>query len=296
MGVRKKPDYKLIEKFLELEEPHKHDFKLELRNEQLNEFYSPLERMLYFKRKCVGGDPDCCDLVMSIMCVLLDYNGIENEGYEGRSIYLPTGEDKKNKIETDTAYSFISLYKGALQENLPNYWELCRKYGMKGSFTDAKVYEKFYAHRDEFSLRGYNDSLLEQFDTFAYLTHSIGNFWVGPEGFNCKDPRSKASEYKKVWDKFDRVDLFLDWVARGETYPEWEQWFGKNGFSTYTDFFYNRIVTSPGTQEIDLKESELINLDDSKNLTDRLQVINNIILSRGKRMVMDLADAVYNSN
>lgn len=202
-------------------------------------------------------------------------------GYEGRQIYL----NDNITVETDTANSFISIYKGALMNNVPNYYELCDKYKITGSFMED--YEKIYAHRDEFSLKGYNNELLEEFIIFSGLTHSIGNFIIGPIGFNAADSKSKSSRNKKNWSKFDRIDLFLERVSLGDTYSEWEKWYSENCFSTYNDFFYSNIEKHLESNKIDLRKSTLIDLG-SQDLTERLRVINKVIIDRGNKMVNDL--------
>lgn len=285
MSELKQPNTELICKYINsTKDFSKFDFKL--MNEALKAFDSSLERELFFKRESTKvPDPDCCELTMSIMCILLRKNGIDVKGYEGRYIYL-SGENI-DVIETDTANSFISLYKGALMQNVPNYFQLCDKYNITGSFTSE--YEKIYAHRDEFSLKGYDDTLLTQFEEFANLTHSIGNFVLGPKGFNTKDPKAKGKIMMRDWKQFDRMDIFLEKVANRQTYNSWETWYEKNCFSTYTNYFYSNIVNYPETDIVNLKESTIINLG-NENLAERIRLINTIILSRGKQMVQDLIE------
>ena len=107
--------YENVKRFLKIEEPWCYDFKRE--NNRLKSISDPLERMLAFKKKgyVSGFDPDCSELTMSIMCALLDLNGLldldklGNDGFgviDGRHICLSGGEI----VETDTAQLFhISL-------------------------------------------------------------------------------------------------------------------------------------------------------------------------------------------
>ena len=105
----------MIDKFLKRDNPEMFDMKT-----QWIDIEDSLERELYFKRTCCKvPDPDECELTMSIMCVLLKGNGLDVIGYEGRHIILQDG----SKIETDTANSFISIYKGALITLHPNYMD-----------------------------------------------------------------------------------------------------------------------------------------------------------------------------
>ena len=280
MSKLKQPNIELLRWFINLDNPSTYDFKL--LNTCLKQCQNPLERELLFKRSSTRvPDPDSCELTMSIMCILLIKNGVQVMGYKGRHIYL----SDNIIVETDTANSFISIYKGALMNNVPNYYQLCDKYKITGSFM--KEYEKIYAHRDEFSLNGYNNELLEEFIIFAGLTHSIGNFIIGPKGFNAADSKSKSSFNKNNWSKFDRIDLFLERVSLGETYSEWEKWYSENCFSTYNDFFYSNIEQHCENNKVDLKKSTLIDLG-YQDLTERLRVINKVIIDRGNKMVKDL--------
>jgi len=272
-----KPNLKLIDEFLENKEPELFDMKT-----LWIDIEDSLERELYFKRRCCKvPDPDECELTMSIMCVLLKGNGFDVIGYEGRHIILQDG----SKIETDTANSFISLYKGALITLHPTYMEFLDKYNIKGSFTNA--YEQIYEHRDEISFDKYDVELYNLFKEFAMLTHSIGNFVLGPLGFNCADPKSKAKLYSaKRWSTFDRMDLFLLGVGGGETYDEWERWYSEHLNSTYTNFFYSDLKKT-ANNEVVLSESTLVNLGND-DIHIRLKTINGLIKDRGNAMIADL--------
>ena len=274
------PNLELVKDYLRTPDPAYFDFKLMEKSFEC--ISDALERELKYKREHKVQDPDCCELTMSIMCLLLEKNGISVKGFEGRHIELSNNVF----IETDTANSFISLYKGALMENIPDYSELCTKHGIKDGLTQN--YEKFHAHRDEFSLEGYNDELLILFKQFACLTHTIGNFIVGPKNFNCADKKSKSHLFSaKSWKNFDRIDKFLECVAMGKTYESWEEWFSENCFSTYNNYFYKEIVYQKGKEAIDLSQSKLIDLGNN-DMIKRMKLINEIILLRGKAMVKDL--------
>ena len=280
----KQPNIELVKKYLEKDDPVYFDFKL--MEKSFVGLSDELERELTYKGQQLRNkvpDPDCCELAMSIMCLLLEKNGISVKGFEGRHIEL----NNDVTIETDTANSFISLYKGALMQNIPDYSALCKKYEIEGSFT--KNYEKIYAHRDEFSLVGHNDELLMLFKQFAYLTHTIGNFIVGPEGFNCADKKSKSNLFSpRLWSNFDRIDKFLERVAMGKTYASWEKWFSENCFSTYNNYFYKEIVCKKGKDAVDLSQSKVIDL--GENIVKRVTLINEIICRRGEAMIRDLRE------
>ena len=225
-----KPHLNSIKWFLEeIEEPWSYDFKKEKRSLARRSY--PIDRMLAFKRNPCGFDPDCEELTMSIMCVLLSYKGLENDGYSGRHITLKSGM----VIETDTANSFISLYKKALKANIPDYKGNCEKLGIKKGFVEEL--DKILDHKDVFTLERNNDELLKEFVRFAELTHSIGNFIVGPYAFNSIDSKSKAR-------CSDRFDLFLKKVAEGGAYDSWYEWFSKHSLSTYNEFFLYSLYQS----------------------------------------------------
>lgn len=272
-----KPNLNLIDEFLKNENPELFDMKT-----QWIDIEDSLERELYFKRKCCKvPDPDACELTMSIMCVLLKENGFDVIGYKGRHILLQDG----SKIETDTANSFISLYKGALITLHPTYMGFLNKYNITGSFMDA--YEQIYEHRDEIAFDKYDIELYYLFKEFSALTHSIGNFVLGPCGFNCAAPKSKAKLYSaKSWSTFDRMDLFLLRVGAGDTYDEWERWYSENLKSTYTNFFYSELKKTEDNKFV-LSESKLIDLGD-KDMHIRLKAVNSLIKERGSAMVNDL--------
>lgn len=282
-----KPNIELVNSFLEKGNCELFDMK-----KQWIDIENPLERELYFKRKCCKvPDPDKCDLTMSIACILLKGNGFDVVGYSGRHVILGNGD----RIETDTANSFISLYKGALMTCLPNYYVLLKQFNITGSFKNE--YEKIYAHRDLFSLLGADKKLYELFNEFANMTHCIGNFVFGPVGFNCADKKSKAKIISaKKWSLFDRMDIFLDKIANSEIYESWKEWYSNYMKSTYTYFFYDEIAyNQDGT--VDLNGSKLIDLG-IYDMKKRIETINSIIKSRGAKMANDLnqymGDSIWN--
>lgn len=272
-----RPNLNLIDEFLKNEKPELFDMKTQWINIE-----NPLERELYFKYRCYKvHDPDKCELVMSIMCVLLKGNGFDVIGYIGRYIIIRDG----SIIETDTANSFISLYKGALITLHPTYRDFLKKYNIKGAFKNA--YEQIYEHRNEISFEKYDIELYGLLKEFALLTHSIGNFVLGPLGFNYANPKSKAKLYSaRRWSTFDRMDLFLSGVSAGNTYDEWKRWYSENMMSTYTNFFYTDCKKTEDNKVI-LSEWELVNLGD-ENMHIRLKTINCLIKDRGAAMVNDL--------
>lgn len=279
----KQPNVELVREFLAEETPYEYDFKT--LNQCSKNIDDPLERELVFKRRSTKvDDPDACELTMSIMCLLLMSKGHKVEGYEGRSIHLENGEI----FDTDTANSFISVYKGSLMTCIPNYNELCDKHNITGSFSQE--YENIFAHRDEFTLKNHDDELLEEFEKFAKLNHAIGNFVLGPKGVNAGDTYSKASRYIRTWEKFDRMDLFLQRVADNDMYDSWVKIYEDYFDDFYLESYYENVVRKEnGT--VDFGKSKLKSLD-TDTLTERVKLTNQIIIDRGQKMVADLQQFV----
>ena len=209
-----KPNYDLVKEFLKKGNPKEYDFKLE--NDSLKGKTDGLIRELTFKKNPNGFDPDCSELCMSLQCVLLQAKGIEVIGYNGRTIIV-FREGRYEILETDTINSFWTLYKKALQTNIPNYWQICKKHNIKGSLKDNL--RIVIDNIGEFDIGKNNKDLAAEINRFACLTHSIGNFVVGPSGFNCQDEYSKANLHRNNdWSNFDRIDLFL-----GSLMNSWHQ-------------------------------------------------------------------------
>lgn len=277
-----KADKEMVKDFLKRDEPEKYDFKMEYKSP--SEIQDDLERFMVHKFYALCGiDPDKSKLTMSIMCLLLEMKGYDVKGYEGRYIYL---NDSDVDLETDTANSFLSLYKGALKSYVPAYEELCDEFEIN---TFTKDFEKFFENRYKFTLKGFNDDLLKEFEKFARLTHTIGNFILGPKGFNCSDPKAKSKVYPaKHWRRFDRMDLFLGAVAEGNTHDEWKRWFEGNIYSTYLEDYFETIVfVDKSKTRVDLKKSILKDLESDELIND-IALINQLIIGRGERIISDL--------
>ena len=58
-----------------------------------------------------------------------------------------------------------------------------------------------------------------QFEVFSNLVHSLGNFVLGPKGFNCVKGKKKFG---------DRMDLFFNGIKNNRNYIDWKDWFNNN--------------------------------------------------------------------
>lgn len=278
----RKPNYELVTEFLKKESPEYYDFKLE--SSVLKEEENVLLRELTFKKNPNGFDPDCTDLCMTLQCALLEAKGIEVKGYCGRSVVIFRNE-RYEILETDTINSFWSIYKRALMTEVPDYTTKCKVLQIKGSLKDnlaVVISDIRKGKRSVFDIAQYKSELAEEIETFARLTHSIGNFMVGPNGFNCKDDYSKAKIYSnRNWSCFDRIDLFLASLV-DSAHQDWYEWFLKNIQSLNLEMYFE-------TQESELRDRSLVDLG-GDDLLSRIRLINSLIKKRGTEMVTQLKE------
>jgi hypothetical protein len=95
---------------------------------------------------------------------------------------------------------------------------------------------------------------------FSELTHTIGNFNIGPKGFNMAKGRAFNWQSKK----FDRFDCFC------QKEIEQRNWFYELRFDTFMDMYFK-------------SDGSLVPLDD-------IEVVNDLIMQRGKRIVKKLRE------
>ena len=274
----KKPNILIVKEFLEKEKPEEYDFKF--LDDNLKKYDNALVRQLQYKNMKNKRDPDCSELNMSIQCILLSAKGYEVEGYIGRYIVLLDG----TILETDTINSFISMYKGALITWLNDYKEICISIGATGGFLNELG--KIIRNIDKFEIG--NQNLSNEINVLASRAHTIGNFNVGPIGFNCKNMFSKAKLYSaKNWECFDRFDLFIKNVICNKAMSQWKEWFSYNIFSTFLDNYFEKIYLAE-PNKIDFQRSLLVDI--GIKIEDRIPLVNNLILKRGQCMVKALRD------
>ncbi len=137
-----------------------------------------------------------------------------------------TFEYHGQKLETDTLNSFES-----------RYWQATREERKNDSFT-----------------------------RFAQLTHAIGNFAVGPAGFNrLKGPYEEAQQTGD-WTNFDRFDSFC--INR----PDMLRWFFEHRDEIFMEMYFEN--------------------DGSIVPLDNINTVNDLIVERGKKIAAKLKKIV----
>lgn len=278
-------NYELVRERMMQEASVKYDFKKEFKPQEgyydLVKEENPIKRFLKYKwnaQKSSKIDCDMTDLSMSIQCVLLQSRGIIVNGYIGRKIECidnKTGEIYY--VETDTINSLWTTYKREVINTIPEYKSKCKKLGIKGSLKNNLP--TFIEHYEEFDIANIDNKLAEEFEKFAILTHSVGNFCIGPVGFN----KAKADLFSpKQVEKFDRLDLFLK-SLHDKKISHCEEWFSNHIEDTFLKMYFDRIDYNED-KTVNLVTSDYIPFD-TMDLIERLKTINNLIEIRGKEIV-----------
>jgi hypothetical protein len=224
-------------------------------------------------RKNQKFDADRCKLAMSIWCLLLEHADFVKEvkGYYGRTIVYVDNSGAEVEIETDTVNSFETelnkfirkvldrRFKEKLKDLYPDKeikktWVYLYKNGIK--IINGELVEDWYheslreekdLNRDWWLIDNYEEIFDERFLTaseiinlsalneFAKRVHTIGNFMIGPKGFNWDDKKAK-SNYE------DRFDKFMKEVLSCKDYEEWKKWFEHAKSILYIDdYFENKF-------------------------------------------------------
>lgn len=222
-------------------------------------------------------DCDCCDLVMQIWCLIVKMaKNARNISYSGRVISYETEDGKHFKIETDTMNSLETSFNGFTRKIIEGKYKTSwadlytKGKGVCGSEIINNKWTKTdedARNRDEWLLE-YWDEIFNfeketgegkaylQYEEFANLIHTLGNFLLGPEGFNCKSPNAKS--------KFaDKICLFLPgiWNKQHSCQEclEWVQWFQDNQDILFLeDFCEGGDIFAKGSFA-DLTEIETVN-------------------------------------
>lgn len=273
-------NYELVKEFILKGDPLRYDFKYEYIEQSrkkrypLDEEDNPIKRFLIYKwmaKKSSEIDCDKTDLTMSIMSILLESKGLEVEGYKGRYIYLKN--NAVSCVETDTINSCWSIYKKMLISTIPDWKGLCKSVGIySGSGLLSEKNLKIMIDKyDQFNVK-----LEAGLTEFASLTHSIGNFCVGPVGFNTKKGQKKD----------DRIDLYLKEIfdRNPKVYDtEAEKWFNKENIeATFLDTY---IYNWEDNKDSSLSLREYICVSLGEKLEDRPVIVNDLIVNRGEKMI-----------
>mgnify|MGYP000916273404 FL=1 len=106
----------------------------------------------------------------------------------------------------------------------------------------------------------------DSFIRFAHLTHTIGNFAVGPAGFNClKGPYDEAKQTGD-WTNFDRFDAFC------KKHADMQSWFFEHRYEILMEMYFKN-------------DGSIIPLDN-------INTVNDLIVERGKKIVAKLKKIV----
>jgi hypothetical protein len=101
------------------------------------------------------------------------------------------------------------------------------------------------------------------FKRFAHLTHTLGNFGVGPEGFNFLKGNYQERKRTGDWSNFDRFDSFC------KEYDSMREWFYKHRHETIMEMYFEA--------------------DGSVVSLDNIDIVNKLIIERGKKIVSKLS-------
>lgn len=269
------------------------------------EKFSNVEGILGFKqykqafRKGSKFDCDRCDLVMSIWCVLLelDENVKSVNGYAKREIEYIDVNERKISVETDTMNSLeteLNVYiRNFIESKYEDKWGglYLRGAGIEDGMVVEGVFPEKYRKSCEFNrdkwlidfypqifnkekLTDRENELLEAFERYSNLTHTIGNFMIGPVGFNYSDAKAKSKSS-------DRVDIFLGKVKELDEYRDWKNWFDVYMNSNLMDMYFVENLRG------DWKKTELKDLREGTTI-EWVNQINELIEDRGIKIVKRL--------
>jgi hypothetical protein len=207
-------------------------------------------------------DADSCELTMSIWCLLLEKADFVKEvkGYDGRTIVYvdnSTGEDVEVETETDTINSLETelnkFIRTVINRRFNTTWAYLYQNGIK--IINGELVEDWYSerlrpendlNRDWWLIDNYEEIFDERFLTapevinlsalneFAKRVHTVGNFMIGPEGFNSRDNKAKSH-------CADRLDKFMEKVICDDNYEDWKNWFIQASSVLYIDDYFEDV-------------------------------------------------------
>lgn len=141
---------------------------------------------------------------------------------------------------------------------------LGRTFEFKGETLETDTLNSF---ESRYWQATYEERKRDSFKKFAHLTHTIGNFGIGPQGFNClKGPYIEAKRTGE-WANFDRFDWFC------KKYPEMKVWFFERRYEMFMDMYFEN-------------DGSIVPLDD-------IDIVNELILNRGKKIISKLRNDFY---
>jgi hypothetical protein len=279
----KQPNIELVKGFLEKEDAAMYNFRLQyLELTKLNDKNIPIINFKYYKqeyRKAIKNmkfDADCCELTMSIWCLLLKQAGFKVLGYEGRIIKYKPAEEKSSEanveVETDTINSLErdlnKFVRKVVKRRFEKTWKDLYTSGSKiingklvKGIYDERYRETSEYNRDWWLIDNYEELFDERFLTaseiinlsalneLAKRVHTVGNFMIGPMGFNFAD-KKRAKCCKKFE---DRLDKFMIKVLSCEDYEDWRQWFIQASPVLHIDGYFEHDKFCENTRVSDIK-------------------------------------------
>jgi hypothetical protein len=303
----KQPNIELVKEFLEKENAAMYNFRLQnLELTKLNDKNIPILNFKYYKqeyRKAIEDmkfDADCCELTMSIWCLLLEQAGFKVLGYEGRIIKYKPAEEKSAEanveVETDTINSLErdlnKFVRKVVKRRFEKTWKDLYTSGSKiingklvKGIYDERYRETSEYNRDWWLIDNYEELFDERFLTaseiinlsalneFAKRVHTIGNFMIGPTGFN------KA---KGCIEFEDRLDKFMKKVLSCEKYADWKQWFIQASRVLYINGYFENTFIEDATVKC-LRNGDISEW--SKQVCTLIENRSNIIIDRLKKFL-----------
>jgi hypothetical protein len=206
---------------------------------------------------------------------LLKQAGIDIEGYCGRTIYTKEENtlELKAVAETDTINSLETelnkFIRAVIKRRFNTTWKYLYTNGKKiengeliqGDYSEESR-EKSDENRDQWLIDNYEELFDEKFLTpseiinlnafneFAKRVHTVGNFMIGPEGFNCEDEKAKSK-------CGDRLDKFMDNVLSCKGYEDWRNWFIQASPVLYIDEYFKNNTFDTTSGLIDLRKGDI---------------------------------------
>ena len=196
----------------------------------------------------------------------------------------------------DTCNSFHTLYNMAVMALVPEYDDICRRYGVPRKETLAQLLSKHEGLSEEFEKKmPLNIGVL--FKEFAEINHTLPNMIALRKGLN-------APRYRRTADNFsfflyasylylnDREDWLLNWMFDGvsvlakeylDTFKEWESYVKLNYLESYLDkgvpkeFIKGQFKRFRGAAERRGSEGKVKDYSCPKNPDEYVEYLTNVI-------------------
>lgn len=180
-------------------------------------------------------------------------------------------------IRGETINSYITTFTQAITKD-PNYKEICEKIGVNLNEYLNKQYPILY-HNKSYQKFETIQRNIKEFELFAILTHSIGNFTVLPHWMNT----GRYNFSKDYWD----ITMFSlqNWLTKLS--PEaWKKFIDTYYLQPYVDYNYKTEMFWK-THSHDYKD---IYPKKNEDFTNFLRKVNERIEERGKYIIKQVCD------